>query len=147
MRSLLPTLRRHDWLVRPDRDFFDSFFDDFRLPQMRDEDRAWMPVFDMSETDKELVLKVEVPGMDSKDINLTLSDGCLTISGEKKHEEKEEKEHYHRTERRYGAFCRNVALPANVDPDKIDATYKDGVLTVTLPKTESAKTRKIEIKN
>jgi HSP20 family protein len=111
------------------------------------EDRSWMPVFDMSETEKELIVNVEVPGMDSDDIDLTLSDGCLTISGEKKHEEKEEKEDYHRTERRYGAFCRNIALPAHVDPDKIDATYKDGVLRITLPKTESAQTKKIEIKH
>jgi HSP20 family protein len=147
MRSMLPARRGRDLLARQDWDFFDRFFDDFSLPRMWHEDRPWMPVFDMSETDDEVVMKVEVPGMDSKDIDLTLSDGCLTISGEKKHEEKEEKEHYHRTERRYGAFCRNVALPAHVDADKIDATCKDGVLTITLPKAEGSKTKKIEIKN
>ena len=147
MRSLLPTLRRHDWLTSPDWDVFDRFFDDLRLPRLWKEDQAWMPVFDMSETDKELIVKVEVPGMDNKDISLSLANGCLTISGEKKHQEKEEKENYHRTERRYGAFCRNIVLPVDVDPDKVDATYKDGVLKITLPKTESKKTKRIEIKH
>jgi HSP20 family protein len=147
MRSLLPTRRRHDWLARPGWDVFDRFFDDLRLPQTWAEEKSWMPVFDMSETEKEVVVKAEVPGMNSDDINLTLSDGCLTISGEKKHEEKEEKENYHRTERRYGAFCRNIVLPADVDPDKVDATYKDGVLKITMSKTASSKTKKIEIKH
>lgn len=147
MRNLLPTIRHHDWLTSPDWDVFDRFFDDFRLPRLWKDDQAWMPVFDMSETDQEVIVKVEVPGMDSKDIDLSLSKDYLTISGEKKHEEKEEKENYHRTERRYGAFCRNIALPVDVDPDKVDATYKDGVLKITLPKAEYTKTKKIEIKH
>jgi HSP20 family protein len=147
MRSFLPSIKRHDWIARPDRDYFDRFFDDFWPTLLSTEETAWVPVFDMSETDSELVVKVEVPGMDSKDINLALSDGCLTISGEKKHEKEEGDENYHRTERHYGAFCRNIALPVDVDPDKVDATYKNGVLKITLPKAESAATKKIEIKS
>jgi HSP20 family protein len=97
MRSFLPSIKRHDWIARPDRDYFDRFFDDFWPTLLSTEETAWVPVFDMSETDSELVVKVEVPGMDSKDINLALSDGCLTISGEKKHEKEEGDENYHRT--------------------------------------------------
>jgi HSP20 family protein len=101
----------------------------------------------VSESDKELIIKAEIPGMDKKDINITVSDGMLTIKGEKKHEKKEENEHYHRVERRYGAFSRTVRLPREVKAAKVDATYKDGVLSIKLPKSEAAKPKKIEVKS
>ncbi|MEE9402349.1 MAG: Hsp20/alpha crystallin family protein, partial [Desulfobacteria bacterium] len=91
-------------------------------------------------------VKGEVPGMDKKDINITVSDGMLTIRGEKKHEKKEENEQYHRVERRYGAFSRTMRLPHEVEADKVDATYKEGVLSIRLPKSEAVEPKKIEIK-
>jgi HSP20 family protein len=146
MFALTPILRRTGLLNRPERDFFDRFFADFALPSIAFEDTEWMPAFDMSETDKELIVKGEVPGMDKKDINITVSDGMLTIRGEKKHEKKEENEQYHRVERRYGAFSRTMRLPHEVEADKVDATYKEGVLSIRLPKSEAVEPKKIEIK-
>jgi HSP20 family protein len=146
MYTLTPILRRTGLLNRPERDFFDRFFADFALPSIAFEDTEWMPAFDMSETDKELIVKGEVPGMDKKDINITVSDGMLTIRGEKKHEKKEENEQYHHVERRYGAFSRTMRLPHEVEADKVDATYKEGVLSIRLPKSEAVEPKKIEIK-
>jgi HSP20 family protein len=146
MFALTPILRRTGLLNRPERDFFDRFFADFALPSIAFEDTEWMPAFDVSETDKELIVKGEVPGMDKKDINITVSDGMLTIRGKKKHEKKEENEQYHRVERRYGAFSRTMRLPHEVEADKVDATYKEGVLSIRLPKSEAVEPKKIEIK-
>lgn len=146
MFALTPILRRTGLLNRSERDFFDRFFADFALPSIAFEDTEWMPAFDVSETDKELIVKGEVPGMDKKDINITVSDGMLTIRGEKKHEKKEENEQYHRVERRYGAFSRTMRLPHEVEADKVDATYKEGVLSIRLPKSEAVEPKKIEIK-
>lgn len=147
MFALTPIVRRKGFLRHPDRDFFDRFFGDFTLPSLMFEDAEWTPAFDVSETDNELIIKAEVPGMDKKDINITVSDGMLTIKGEKKHEKKEENEHYHRVETHYGAFSRTLRLPTEVEADKVDATYKDGVLNVTLPKSEAVEPKKIEIKS
>ncbi|MBW2020913.1 MAG: Hsp20/alpha crystallin family protein [Deltaproteobacteria bacterium] len=147
MFALTPILRRTESLIRPERDFFDRFFEDFGLPSLFPEEREWVPAFDVSETDKELIVRAELPGMDKKDINITLSDGILTIKGDKKHEKKEENENYHCIERHYGAFSRTMRLPCEVKADKVDATYKDGVLRITLPKSETAKPKKIEIKS
>ena len=146
MTSLLPILRQHGLIGRPHGDFFDRFFEDFELPMRFGEETEFAPAFDVSETEKELIVKAEVPGMDKKDININLSDGLLTITGEKKHEKKEEDENYHCFERRYGKFSRTMRLPTEVETEKVDAVYKDGVLTITLPKTETVKPKKIEIK-
>jgi HSP20 family protein len=147
MFALTPILRRTGFLSRPERDLFDRFFGDFALPSQMFEDTEWIPAFDVSETDKELIVKAEIPGMDKKDINVTVSDGMLTIKGEKKHEKKEENQHYHRVERRFGAFSRTMKLPIEVETDKVDATYKDGVLSITLPKPEAVEPKKIEVKS
>jgi len=147
MLALTPIVRRERFLSRPERDFFDRFFGDFTLPSLMFEDAEWTPAFDVSETGSELIVKVEVPGTDKKDINITVSDGMLTIKGEKKHEKKDENGHYHRVETRYGTFSRTLRLPTEVEADKVDATYKDGVLNVTLPKSEAVEPKKIEIKS
>jgi HSP20 family protein len=147
MFALTPIVRRKGLLRRPERDFFDRFFGDFTLPNLMFEDAEWTPAFDVSETDHELLVKAEVPGMDKKDINITVSDGMLTIKGEKKQEKKEENEHYHCVETHYGVFSRTMKLPTEVKADKVDATYKDGVLNITLPKTEAIEPKKIEIKS
>lgn len=147
MTALMPVLRRSGLLRRPDWSPFDRFFEDFGLPSLLSEETMVPTSFDVFETEKELIVKAEVPGMDKKDININLSDGLLTISGEKKQEKEEENEKYHCVERSYGKFTRTMRLPAEVETDKADATYKDGVLKVTLPKSEASKPKKIEVKN
>jgi HSP20 family protein len=93
-----------------------------------------------------IVVKAEVPGLEPKDIDISLTGGVLTIKGEKKQEKEEKDENYHRIERSYGTFTRSVRVPQEVQSDKIEATYKNGVLKITLPKSEEAKKKEIKIK-
>jgi HSP20 family protein len=131
--------------MRRDMDrFWDSFFQ--RGVRRTDEDAEWLPSLDVAETKDEIVVKAEVPGMDPKDIDISLSDGLLTIKGEKKQEREEKEEDYHLVERSYGTFTRSIRLPKEVRRDKISASYKNGVLKVTLPKSEEAKQKEIKIK-
>ena len=109
-------------------------------------DSVWLPSVDVSETKNDVVVKAELPGMDPKDIEVTLSDGHLMIKGQKKHEKEEKDEDYHFVERSYGSFVRAVHLPKEVKHDKISASYKNGVLKVVLPKSEEAKTKELKIK-
>ena len=147
MTALMPILRRSGLVRHPDWDPFDRFFENFGLPSLLSEETTFTPAFDVSETEKELIVKAEVPGMDKKDININLSDGLLTIKGEKKQEKEEKNENCHCVERRYGRFSRTMRLPCDIEVDKVDATYKDGVLKITLPKPQVAKPKKIEIKS
>lgn len=103
--------------------------------------------FDIGEDDKAIEISAEMPGMGEEDVDLTLSDGVLTIKGEKKAEHEEKDKNYHLTERRYGAFQRSFRLPDTVDEDKLRASFDKGVLRVVLPKTveAKAKTKKISI--
>ena len=120
--------------------FFEPRWDEFEAVG------AWAPKLDFSETKDAFVVKAEVPGVEQKDISVSIQDQMLTIKGEK-HKEKEEKdEKYHRVERSWGAFARTIALPAGVDTGKVDATFKDGVLSVKLPKTPAAKGTTIPVK-
>jgi HSP20 family protein len=124
---------------------WDSFFQ--RGPARRVEEGAeWLPSLDVSETKNDIVVKAEVPGMDAKEIDISLSGDTLTLKGEKKQEKEEKAENYHLIERSYGAFTRSIRLPVNVQSDKISASYKNGVLKITLPKSEEAKTKEIKIK-
>ena len=104
------------------------------------------PAVDIKETAEAVVVKAEVPGMDAKDINISVTGEVLTIKGEKKSEREEKEENYHLVERSYGSFSRSLTLPAAVDLDKIEAKYDKGVLTVTCPKKEEVKPKPIEIK-
>ena len=106
---------------------------------------GWTPALDLSEDKDNFVVKVEVPGMKKEDIDVTLHEGALSISGERKSDEKFEDAEVYRSERFYGRFHRTISLPASVAVDKIKAQYKDGVLTVTLPKTEEAKPKQINV--
>jgi HSP20 family protein len=106
----------------------------------------WAPSMDLSETKDSLVVKVEAPGMDQKDIQISLQENLLTIKGEKKQEKEEKDERYHRVERSYGSFTRSVRLPVGVDASKVTAAFKNGLLTVTMPKTVAAKGTTIPIK-
>jgi HSP20 family protein len=107
---------------------------------------AWMPPCDIYETDKEVVLKVELPAVKREEVEVMLENNVLTMKGERKFEEKTDRENYHRVERRYGEFMRSFTLPAYVDAAKINAEFKDGVLTVTLPKHEEARPKLINVK-
>ena len=112
------------------------------LPALGD----WAPSMDVSETKESLVCKLEVPGMEQKDIQISLQENLLTIKGEKRQEKEEKEEHYHRIERSYGSFTRSLRLPVAVDASKVTATVKNGVLTVVLPKTPAAKGTTIPVK-
>jgi HSP20 family protein len=103
------------------------------------------PCTDICETDKEIILRAEMPGVDRGDININATENSIEITAETKREEKEEKEGYIRRERRYGKFYRSYSLPTSVDPDKAKAKYKNGILEVRLPKKEVKKGRVIEI--
>ncbi len=122
---------------------WDSFFE--RRPTKAEQAAEFLPALDLAETDNELVVKCEVPGLEPKDIDISLSDGMLTIKGEKKQEREEKQADYHLVERSYGTFTRSIQLPKEVQGDKISASYKNGILTVTLPKSEEAKKNEIKI--
>jgi HSP20 family protein len=106
---------------------------------------GWTPALDMHEDKDSIVVKAELPGMKKEDIDISLHDGSLSISGERKGESKFEDAEVYRAERFVGRFQRTIALPAPVAVDKVKAQYKDGVLTITLPKTEEAKPKQIEV--
>lgn len=124
---------------------WDSFFEGGRGRRSR-EGGEWLPSLDVTETKGDLVVRAELPGMDSKDIDISLNEGVLTIKGEKKQEKEEKEEGYHLIERSYGSFTRSVRLPKDIESDKISASFKNGVLKVVLPKTEEAKKKEIKIK-
>jgi HSP20 family protein len=107
--------------------------------------RAWAPVLDVREDADNFVIRAELPGLKREDIEVSLQDGALVISGERKVEEKQEGVEIHRQERFYGKFQRALTLPEPVAADKVKAQYTDGVLTVTLPKTEEAKPKQIDV--
>ena len=106
----------------------------------------WMPALDVSETKDSLIVKAEIPGMEPKDVDISLSGDLLVIKGEKKQKTEEKKESFHRIETRYGAFSRTIRVPVSVDSDKIEASYDNGILKIVLPKKEEVKAKQIEIK-
>jgi HSP20 family protein len=107
--------------------------------------RPWSPAVDIYETENELVLKADVPDVDLKDIDVRVENQTLTISGERKFEQENTGKGYHRIERSYGSFVRSFAVPNSFDTDKIAADFKNGVLSVSLPKKEAAKPRQIKV--
>ncbi|OGP72850.1 MAG: molecular chaperone [Deltaproteobacteria bacterium RBG_16_49_23] len=125
--------------------FWDSFFD-IAPKGKTEEGGGWFPYLDVSETKSDIVVKAELPGIDPKDIDISLSDGMLILKGERKSEKEEKDEDYHLVERSYGTFYRSVRLPREVQSNKINASYKDGVLKITLPKTGETKKKEIKIK-
>lgn len=106
---------------------------------------SWSPLVDISETDDKIKVTAEVPGMKKDDIKISIQDNVLTLKGEKKQEKEEKDKNSHRVERAYGAFERSFSLPASVQTDKVKASYKEGVLTISLPKPEEAKPKEIDI--
>ncbi len=106
---------------------------------------TWAPAVDIYETNDSFVVSADLPGLNKDEIQIDLKDNTLTLKGEKKFEEKVSKDNYIRVERAYGSFVRSFTLPQNVDPEKIKAKYKDGVLEVTIPKKEEAKPKQIKV--
>ena len=106
----------------------------------------WSPLVDITEDDKEYLIKADLPDVKKEDIKLTVQDEVMTISGERKYEKEEKGKKYHRVERAYGSFVRSFTLPEDADGSKVSAEYKEGVLKVHLPKSEKAKPKSIEVK-
>jgi len=105
----------------------------------------WTPLADITEDDMEYVIKAELPELRREDVKVTVENGVLTISGERKFEKEEKKKKYHRVERGYGSFVRTFALPEDADANKVKAQFKQGILEVHLPKNEKAKPKQIEV--
>lgn len=123
---------------------FDEFFG--RVPaQVETEDSIWSPSVDMSEDNNSVIVEAEIPGMSKDDIKVNIQEDTIILKGEKKQEKEEKEANYHRIERSYGAFVRSFTLPAPVQSDKVKATYKNGILKITLPKTEEVKPKEISI--
>jgi HSP20 family protein len=112
----------------------------------RERTSPWMPAMDVYETEDKLVVTVELPGIDAKDVEVSVEDSTLTVSGKREFTTEVKEEHYHRIERRYGSFSRAVTLPQTVDTSKVNADVDKGILTIEVPKAEKAKPKKIQIK-
>ena len=126
--------------------FFDEFWRPFDLFELPSKSR-FVPKVDVVDTEEAVEVKAEIPGLDEKDLDVSIEGNCLRIKGEKKNERREEDKGYYLLERSYGSFERHLALPDNVDVDKADATFKNGVLHVKIPKVEETKPKKINIKS
>ena len=122
---------------------FDTFFSEPQSEEVGS--RSWVPPVDIQETEEGYKLHVELPGLTKDDINITLENNVLRLSGERKFERDVKKESYHRIERTYGTFTRAFALPSQVNAEGVQAVFQNGVLTLTVPKAEAARPRKIEI--
>lgn len=117
---------------------FDDFFGSVSLPSLAgfgERFGAFQPHIDVSESDKAITVSAELPGLDEKEIEVSLDRNTLTISGEKKEEKEKKDKNYYRMERSYGSFRRSIPLPTEIEPDQVEATFKNGVLTINLPKS------------
>ncbi|MGH9381392.1 MAG: Hsp20/alpha crystallin family protein [Thermoanaerobaculia bacterium] len=135
------------WSSRIHR-LFDQAFNDFLSPLTASEevsDRAWIPAVDVHEADDTLTVTAELPGLRKQDVDITLEDNVLKLSGERRFEKDEKRESYHRIERAYGRFSRSFTLPRNVDRSRVEAQFENGLLKIVLPKSEEARARKIDI--
>ncbi|HVA00263.1 MAG TPA: Hsp20/alpha crystallin family protein [Terriglobia bacterium] len=130
------------------QDRFNRLFNDAIAKTFSEEEpgsRAWMPPVDIYETDDSLVLKAELPGINPDDVEVRVEDNTLYLKGERKFQKDVKEENLHRVERSYGMFSRSFVLPNSIDSDKVQAAYKDGILTLTMPKREEAKPKTIKI--
>jgi HSP20 family protein len=130
------------------RDRMNRLFED--LPGSRGEEKdlmthTWAPSVDIYETENEVVLSAEIPGVDEKDVEIKVEDNNLTLRGERKFEKETKEENYHRVERSYGSFFRSFALPSYIDQDRIEAEHENGVLKIRMPKRAELKPRKVKI--
>ncbi len=130
------------------RDLF-SLFKQFTDDPLWKKPTRWnqfqAPSLDLSETEEDYLIEIEAPGMDPEDLDITLSDNTLTVKGEKVQSKTDEERDYHRTERRYGSFTRQVHLPDSVNEEDIEAEYERGILRISVPKVEEASRKQIEV--
>lgn len=146
MRSLMPWRESH--VIEEARKEFDDMVRRLFSPSEGEGNgrmMTWTPHVDMSETDKNIVIKADIPGVDPKDIDITVEDGVLTIKGEKKEEREEKKQNFHRTERFIGQFFRQISLPSGVDENNVTASTAKGVITITIHKKPGSHPKKIAI--
>lgn len=146
MFSLLPGNERREldrFKYEMDR-LFERFLDWHPLKAAW-EDSDWIPSLDVSETSQAIVVKAELPGMAIEDIEVSLNGNVLTIRGDRKQERENKEENFHRVECRYGSFSRSIRLPADVEGEKVEATYRRGILRLSLPKSKEGSSRKITI--
>lgn len=129
------------------QDRFNSLFENFAEMNGKEQLAAgsFVPPVDVYEDEQNLVLKLEVPGVNEDELNVSLENNVLTVSGERKFEKEEKEENFHRIERRYGSFTRTFRLPTTVDGEKVDATYDKGILKITLAKRAEAKPKQIKV--
>jgi HSP20 family protein len=134
-------------LVTAQRDFERLFRDTFSSQHGETElsTRSWAPPVDIYETEEAIVLKAELAGVDPKDVEVRVEDNTLFLKGERKFEKEVKEQNYHRVERSYGSFARSFSLPNSISTDKVKAEFKDGMLTLTMPKREEAKPKTIKI--
>lgn len=145
--SLMRWRPRNDFLsVRSEMNrLFDNFFTGWPEPREGLLEGKWTPSIDVAETDDKITVTAELPGIDQKEVDIAIADDVLTLKGEKKEEKEVKEKNYHRIERSYGSFQRSVRLPAGVKADEAKAAYKDGILTITVPKIEEVKPKQIKI--
>jgi HSP20 family protein len=122
---------------------FEEFFGEAGFPTLREAD--WLPAVDIIEREDEIVVAMDVPAIDPKEVKITIIEDRLTVEGERKREEKFREEEYYRSERVYGSFLRSIQLPAEVVGEKASATYRDGVLTITVPRSRKPLAREIKV--
>ena len=123
---------------------FEPFFGRFNFLDDQLPSGNWAPAVDVAEEKDKLLVKIEVPGIEEKDLRIHFEDGILTVTGERQFERKDER-NYHRIERAYGTFTRTFSLPRSVDANQITASYRNGILEIEIPKKEEAKPKQIEI--
>jgi HSP20 family protein len=145
--NLTKLTRRHEGVaIQPLDRFFDDFLAEGSLWNTPGFGTGWVPAVDVEETENSYLIRAEIPGLKKEDVKLSLTENVLTISGEKKAEVENQNKKYHRLERTYGAFQRSFSLPEPIQADKIEASFRDGLLEVAIPKSEKAKPRNIDIK-
>lgn len=129
------------------QDEMNRMFEDFvRRPVVESGQGVWLPVMDISETEDRITVRLDLPGVEKEDVTISITGDILCVKGEKKQEKEVQGENFHRIERTYGSFYRSIELPNRVSADKVVARFKNGVLTIELPKAEEVKPKAIEIK-
>jgi HSP20 family protein len=149
MATALTPYRRGVNLFESFRNEFEDLFDKFFGDEAGNGAamKAWAPRVDVEETEKEIMVRADLPGVDPKDVDIQVVDNVLTVRGEKKEQKEEKKKNYHRMERFAGSFYRAIPLPAGADADKIAATSANGTVTITIPKKPEAQPKKIAIQS
>ncbi len=150
MLDIIPWRRKRE-ISKLRSDIDDTFDKLFRslsagLPELFSGEGEIWPSIDVLEDKKNIIVKAEIPGMDPSDFDISISDNILTIKGEKKQEKEEKDKNFYMMERQYGTFVRSIALPVEVDEEKVDASYKNGVLKIVIPKKKESKESKIKVK-